>query len=288
MRWYHWVLTVLMLGTVYKIWFAKASLVADRSYEITYREIREISGLVTSIRNKGSLWVHNDGTRTLRLYLLSSDGILERRFRFKEYRTEDFEDIAIQADGDKSYLYVGDIGDNSGRRKAVRILRVEEPGLTDSISDIRVDSMFLSYPDGGRDAEAMLVDPLTRQLYIISKREDLPHVYKSGLDFNRSDTVQMHLVTRLKLPGAGVLRWVTAADISPDGMQVLVRAYGNVFYWKRKPGELLEEMFRREPRTLSHTSELQGEAIGFSRNGQGFYTAGEGRTPALNFNRIRK
>ncbi len=288
MRWYHWVLTVLMLGAVYKIWFANASLVADRSYEITYREIREISGLVTSIRNKGSLWVHNDGTRTLRLYLLSSDGILQRRFRFKEFRTEDFEDIAIQADGKESYLYVGDIGDNSGRRKAVRILRVAEPRLTDSISDIRVDSMFLSYPDGGRDAEALLVDPLTRQLYIITKREDRPHVYKTRLDFRRQDTVSMDLVAKLNLPGAGLLRWVTAADISADGREVLVRSYGNVFYWQRKPGELLEDMFKREPRTLPHTSELQGEAIGFSRNGQGFYTAGEGRTPSLNYNRIRR
>ncbi len=288
MRWYHWILTVLLVALVYKIWFAKASLLADRSHEITYREIREVSGLVASARNEGALWVHNDGSRTLRLYLLSADGILKRRFRFKAYRTEDFEDIALHAEGDRSYLYVGDIGDNWGRRKAVRILRVQEPRLTDSIRDIRVDSVFLRYPDGSRDAEAMLVDPVSRDLYIISKREDQPHVYRSKLRFSGKDTLEMKLVSRLNLSGTGVLRWVTAADISPDGMQVLVRTYGNVFHWKRKPGESLEEMFSREPATVSHTSEIQGEAIGFSRNGKGFYTASEGRTPSLNYNRIRR
>jgi hypothetical protein len=288
MRWYHWILTVLMLGAVYKIWFAKASFVADRSYEVTYREIREVSGLVASIENKNKLWVHNDGSRTLRLYLLSRDGILERRFRFKDVRTEDFEDIAVRSEGDRSFLYIGDIGDNYGRREAVRILRLREPKLTDSIRDIKVDSVFLTYPDGSRDAEAMLVDPVTGQLYIISKRDDNPHVYKAKLQFGTRDTIPMSLVGKLSLTGTGVLGWVTAADISPDGTQVLLRSYGNVFYWKRKRGELLEEMFKREPEALSHTSEIQGEAIGFSRNGEGFYTISEGRTPSLNYNRIRR
>ncbi|HEY0900003.1 MAG TPA: hypothetical protein VGD90_11760 [Sphingobacteriaceae bacterium] len=288
MRWYHWALTVVMLGAIYKIWFAEANLVADRSYEITYREIREVSGLVTSIQNKNRLWVHNDGSRTLRLYLLSKDGILERRFRFPEVRTEDFEDIAIHQEGDRPVLYIGDIGDNSSKRKAVRILRLPEPKVTDSIKDIRIDSLFLRYPDGSRDAEAMLVDPQTRHLYIITKREDNPHVYKVSLDFTTGDTLEMKRVRKLSIPGAGVLGWVTAADISPDGSQVVVRSYGNVFYWKRRPGELLEETFKRAPATLSHTSELQGEAIGFSRNGKGFYTISEGRTPTMNYNYIRK
>lgn len=261
---------------------------ADRSYEITFRELREISGLVTSVKNKGHVWVHNDGSRTLRLFLLSTDGILERRFRFPGIRTEDFEDIAILPDQERPVLYVGDIGDNSARRKAVRILRVAEPKLTDSIKDIKVDSLFLKYPDGSRDAEAMLIDPVTRQLYIISKREETPHVYKAPLSIANGDTVEMDRVGKLKVPGTGVLRWVTAADISADGTQVLVRSYGNVFYWKRRPGELLEDTFKREPKTLPHTSEIQGESIGFSPNGKGFYTISEGRTPSMNYNYIRK
>ncbi|HEY1025267.1 MAG TPA: hypothetical protein VGE26_08905 [Sphingobacteriaceae bacterium] len=286
MRWYYWIFTFLIGGAVYKVWFAKANFLSDRSIEIANRELREVSGLVASVRNPGYLWVHNDGSRPLKLFLLKKTGFMERRFKFSEIVTTDFEDIALDGDPGMPVLYAGDIGDNSSRRKAVRILRLREPLLQDSISDIKVDTFYLSYPNGSRDAEAMFVDPVSKYLYIVSKRDECPFLYKVPLNIRAQDTVEMKLAGNLKLSGTGVLKWVTAADISADGSQILVRSYGNVFYWHRKENETVEEAMRREPDRLSHTSEIQGEAIGFSRDGKGFYTLSEGEHPKLNFNYI--
>ena len=288
MKWYFWLLALIFSAVIYKIWFAKANLRADRSISITARQLREVSGLVTSIGNEGHIWVHNDGSRSLRLFLVSADGVLKQTFKFPDVQTEDFEDIAIGRGRDgRAVVYAGDIGDNGSRRKAVRVARLYEPMLGDSVGKNMVDTFFLRYPDGSRDAEAMLVDPLMNELFIISKREETPHIYKTSIEVKSMDTVEMKLVGKLKLQGAGMLKWVTAADISADGTKVLVRSYGNVYYWKRTADEPLEEMFKRSPKTLSHTSEIQGEAIGFSQDGRGFYTISEGRKPALNYNYIR-
>lgn len=287
MRWYYWIFTFLIAAAVYKVWFAKANFLADRSVEVSNRELREVSGLVASIQNPGYLWVHNDGSRPLKLFLLKKNGVMQRRFKFSDVLTQDFEDIAMAVDPDgMPVLYAGDIGDNSARKKAVRILRLREPLLTDSISDIKVDTFYLKYPNGSRDAEAMFIDPIERDLYIISKRDETPFIYKAPADVRNQDTTEMKLVGKLSLSGTGMLKWVTAADISADGTQILVRSYGSVFYWRRNPGELVEEAMRRRPKALSHTSEIQGEAIGFARDGKGFYTISEGEHPKLNFNYI--
>ena len=60
-----------------------------------------------------------------------------------------------------SYLYIADIGQNSGARDAVTVYRVAEPdtpvATTGTLTGAAVIS--LRYPDQPVDAESMVVDP---------------------------------------------------------------------------------------------------------------------------------
>jgi hypothetical protein len=252
--------------------------------------LAEVSGLVFSARNPGDIWVHNDGANKIRLFLIDKQGNFKAVFDSKK-RIRDWEDIAIdQGLNGKSYIYAGDIGDNEAKRKLIRVFRFREPSLNDDTDELKdLESIMLKYPDGSRDAEAMLIDPISRKLYIITKREANPHIYSTSIDsLVAGDTISLKKAGELHIKGVKMLGWVTAADISRDGLQVLVRTYGNVYYWKRKPEQSLEQALKGEPVTLKHVGELQGEAIGFTPDGKGYYTLGEGRNPTLNFNRIKE
>jgi len=79
----------------------------------------------------------------------------------------------------------------------------------------------------------------------------------------------------------------TAADISPDGMQVIIRRYstpGNAFlnaataatYWRRPDAAIsLVDLLKQPGTIVPLVDEFQGEAIAFSKDGRGFYTTGE-------------
>lgn len=282
-------LILIFAAAVYKLFFLKAAFSARSSVVVEDRRLRELSGLVLSEKNKRKIWVHNDGERGIRLFLIDLSGKLRAQFK-SDKQVKDWEDIALgQGRNGESYIYVGDIGDNYGNRDAVRIYRFPEP-LEDSSNDLQnIEEFYLKYPDGSRDAEAMFVDPLDKRLYIISKREDTAGVYYTPLNtLADGDTTLMVKETTVKLAGTGILKWITAADISPDGEQILVRTYGKVFYWKRKPGQSVGEAMRQNPKTLYHKAEIQGEAIGFASNGKGFYTISEGKNPFLNYNIIQQ
>jgi hypothetical protein len=133
----------------------------------------------------------------------------------------------------------------------------------------------MAYPDGPRDAEALLVDPLTRDLYILSKRDLFSRVYRAG--YPPSTTTQTTLEFVCMLP----LGLVTAGDVSPDGNQVIVRGMFQACLWRRDPARPLWQAFDGKVWDLPLASEPQGEAIGFDGHGQGYYTTSEGKDPLI-------
>ena len=59
---------------------------------------------------------------------------------------------------------------------------------------------------------------------------------------------------------------VSAAAASPDGKELLVKTYTNVYYWKRNAGETIGAALLRTPLALGYMLEPQGEAICFKNN----------------------
>ena len=106
--------------------------------------------------------------------------------KIKRNIARDWEDMCIGPGPQKNidYLYIGDIGDNFSKFKKKRIHRFKEPIIDlnqDSPFNIKIkdfDTIVFTYPDGNRDAEALMVDPNTKDLYILSKRESSVSIYR--------------------------------------------------------------------------------------------------------------
>lgn len=238
-------------------------------------KIREASGLVASVKNPGMLWTHNDSGNDADIFLIDGNGDIKCTVHLSGIKNRDWEDIAIGAEPEenKVYLYIGEIGDNNTAFEYKFLYRVEEPVIAKTVSDTtltKVDTIKFKLSDGARDTEALLVDPLTRDLFIFSKREQRVNLYKLTNPLSTTETMTAEKVLE-KLPFA----LIVAADISEDGSEILAKNYDNIFYWKRLPGESIEEAIKRTPETLPYSPEPQGESIAFSRTGDGYYTISE-------------
>lgn len=243
---------------------------------ITHTEINEASGLVTSMGNPGFLWTHNDSGDAARIFLIDGSARLNATYYLEGVVARDWEDIGTMERSGRNYLLVGDIGDNGGHYPYVQLHVVEEPVvasgrdvLTDTIPKEYINTFVLKYEDGPRDAESLFFDPIGNWLYVISKRELRAGIYRTFLPETPTDT--------LTLKRAGTLphTFITAADISRDGTEVLMKNLLEVFYWRRRPGESIPQMLKRPATRLPYQPEPQGEAIAFSPDGQGYYTLSE-------------
>ncbi|RFZ91918.1 hypothetical protein D0C36_10745 [Mucilaginibacter conchicola] len=248
------------------------------------KEMDEISGIAASSINPDLFYVHNDSGDTSRFFAIDKKGNLKSTIYFKgDYPrrgARDCEDIAVgpgPAKG-KSYVYLGDIGDNYTRWKAVTIYRFAEIPAWASAGKTEATTTALKYryPDGAKDAEAMAIDPLERLLYIVTKRGDSVNVYTGPLNIKAADTTTLTFRGKLFFEGSKPFKWITAADISKDGQQVLIKSYEKVYYWRRRGNEPLWQTLQRPARELTYKQERQGEAIGFTQDGKGYYTTSEG------------
>ncbi len=237
--------------------------------------INEVSGLVISAGNTGYLWTHNDSGDEARIFLINDSAHHRATYYLQGISASDWEDIGTMERGGAHYLLIGDIGDNRGRRPYVHLYVLKEPVVSTetpvvvTLSAEQVRSFVMRYEDGPRDAESLFFDPLDEKLYIISKRELEVGIYTTNLPEFPADTLTLRKV--------GVLphTFITSAAISPDGTELLLKNLLGVFYWKRKPGESIVEMFHRPGAPQPYQPEPQGEAIAFARDGSGYYTLGE-------------
>lgn len=250
------------------------------------KQMSEISGISASGIHEGIFYVHNDSGDTSRFFAITPDGKIKSVIYFKgdpkeELGVRDCEDIAVgpgPAKG-KSYVYMGDIGDNDARRQYITVYRMEEQKAwigKDSIIHASAVPVHFRYPDGPRDAESLMIDPVEKLIYIVSKRSDSVTVYTSPLNFKANDTLTLTKRCKLYFNGFKPFKWITAGDISKDGQQVLLKDYVKVYYWKRANNESIWQTMRRKPIELPYQTEKQGEAIGFTFDGKGYYTTSEG------------
>jgi len=173
---------------------------------------------------------------------------------------------------------MGDIGDNGSTRDYISIYRMEEKRswAKDSLIHTTAVQANFRYPDGPRDAETLMLDPVEKLLYIVSKRTDSVTIYSTPLDFKQNDTLVLTRRCKLYFNGFRPFKWITAGDISKDGQQILLKSYVKVYYWKRLNNEPVWKTMLRKPAELPYEEEKQGEAVGFTPDGKGYYTTSEG------------
>jgi hypothetical protein len=249
------------------------------------KEMDEISGIAASGLFNDIYYIHNDSGDTSRFFAITPDGKLKSTIYFKgdpkiKQGVIDCEDIAAGPGpiSGKSYVYMGDIGDNDAVRSYITIYRMEEnpAWLKDSLLTAEAVPLHLKYPDGPKDAETLMIDPVKKLIYIVSKRKDTVNVYTTPLSYKANDTLLLTKRCKLFFEGVKPFKWITAGDISKDGQQILLKNYEKVYYWQRTANEPIWKTMQKKPRELPYQVEKQGEAIGFTPDGKGYYTTSEG------------
>jgi hypothetical protein len=249
-----------------------AFLPGRRIAELNNKNLKEISGIAASINNPKHFWVHNDAGNKAEVYLLDESLQVKLICQLTGIENRDWEDIAVGPgpDPDKQYVYIGDIGDNDAKAREKYIYRFEEPVLAgDSQLEISVLSKITFQLEGGsKDTETLLLDPKTKNLYIVSKREVPVHLYE--LKFPYDENVN----TALRLASLPMTR-VVGGDFSSDGDEIVLKNYDQVFYWKSDSTQSVAERLTSPAVQLPYEKEPQGEAITWANDGSGFYTISE-------------
>lgn len=259
-------------------------------------KVDEASGLAASRSQPGIWWTHNDSGGKAEIYAFDESGKLLAILSLAGAESRDWEDIAIAVDDvGRDWIYVGDIGDNKSKRDEVSIYKVLAPEIRvgDDADDTpqrlkaTPERFRFTYPGGARDAEALLVDPDLATAYIIDKDWSLAgksNVFAGSVAGTATDDpVELDKVGEIELPPPSL---ITAADLSPDGSAIAVRAYGSEFLFDRDVNESIINALYGEPCTGPTIAEVQGEAIAFAADGRSYMTIPEGADPTLH--RVRR
>ncbi|MFP5220235.1 MAG: hypothetical protein ACLGIG_10980 [Actinomycetes bacterium] len=258
--------------------------------------IAESSGLATSSTSDAVLFTHEDSGAAGEVHAVSTDGRLLATYRLG-VQSRDWEDMArgpalASASAGGSSLFLGDIGDNNGRRDhGVLVHEVPEPQADERAEGVAVDlppvaSYRLRYEDGPKDAETLLVHPGTGRLYVVTKGLlGRPALYAAPERLrpdapNLLDRVADVAVERTRSPGGpgiGALAstLVTGGDISPDGERLALRTYTDVHEWRVEDGDVAGAL-EYDAVVTALPPTYQGEAIAYTRDGTALLTTSEG------------
>lgn len=240
--------------------------------QIPNPELEEISGLAFSRIHPNLMYVHVDSGGEAAVYMLDSLGNELGKINLEDTKNRDWEDIAVgPGPNGKSTVFVAEIGDNLALHKKIRIFYFPEPNQIEKKISVKPKEIELTYPEGARDAETLMVDPISGDLFIVSKRDEKNTLYcvpKEAVKTGQGVLKQLHQFNFSSAVGG---------DISQDGSQILIKNYFAVYYWERKKGETIGEALNKEPRQLPYVPEPQGEAIGFNPTGSAYFTISEKR-----------
>ena len=288
----------------------------------------EISGLAvstTQVSPEGNpiFFAANDGGNGPQLGVwdsLTGERLLTLSLR--EAINQDWEAMAIGScggdDEDESCIYIGDIGDNTGRASGgergrdttYRILKIREPIWTDYddddeipvVSTLAFDYRHPSSPTRYADSEALFVDHTDwggspGDLYIVTKW-DCPFMCwyynriflipvsaweDAGTSVYSPETVGWNLDSTAIISIKGEM-W-TSADLSPDGTVLALGTYYSsyrTYLFLRCPGVSIEQAISQNPCISWLNPEIgQTETIAWMPDGRQTLQIPEGRRPGI-------
>ena len=185
--------------------------------------LTESSGLVASTRHAGLVWSHPDGGDVAEVMAVDGRGRTVATVRLRGVDPYDPEALApgLTPAGGPA-LFLGDIGDNRARRPDVSVFRFAEPRR---LVDQTVASTWwrFTYPDGPKDAEALLVDPRDGRIWIATKNVFGGGLYRAPRRLLTDRTNELERIG--DVPGL-----VTDGAFLPDGRFVL-RTYTTAYLY---------------------------------------------------------
>ncbi|OJW13887.1 hypothetical protein [Mucilaginibacter sp. 44-25] len=257
---------------------SKATLFADASTtnDLVNQTYRELSGLAAGRTNAGLLYTHEDSGNGPEVYITDAKGRDLGRIILDGVNNRDWEDIVCGPgpDATKNYIYVAEIGDNDVAYRSVSIYRFVEPDLTganaQTVKHVTPEIIPCVYPGGALNAETLMIDPLTKDLYIATKQVSKSTLYVARYPQSTNSTTTLTPLANFPFD------LLTAGDISADGSEIVIRNTGQIWYWKRQANESVVNAMLRQPQDAPYgRDEPQGESICFSAIGDGYFTISE-------------
>ncbi|GGV32534.1 hypothetical protein GCM10010182_65390 [Actinomadura cremea] len=240
---------------------------ADGTEEFRIRDprITESSGLAVSARHPGVVYTHNDSGGVPQIFALGPDGRTRAVLTVGGAQARDWEAMAVGEDErGRPAIFVADIGDNlGGAWPHVTIYRVPEP-RTLRDRTLEATAFKIRYEDGPRNAEAMMINPRTNRVYVVSKLFG-GKVYEAPANLRTSG-----YNTLRKVADAPAI--ATGAAFSPDGRTCVIRTYFGASVYEvgadGRPGERIG--------SVDVPSQEQGEAITYTADGRSVLVSSEG------------
>lgn len=252
--------------------------------------VNETSGIVASKVNPDHYWIHNDSGEDIgRTFAFNKDGEVVLELTFDEKKPVDIEDMTVEdTEAGAANLFFADIGDNDEKRETLTIHRVAEPDLSSIKGNklkVTSEKMTVVYPDGAHNAETLMFDAATKELYIATKKHGGPsYIHRVG-PFEAGGKVTTKKIATVDID------YATGGDISRDGKYIVIRnsLSSKGFLWTREQeGEDLASVFKREPCEAPFGYEKQGEAVGWLPDTSGYVSISEGTTPDLHQTLFKK
>jgi hypothetical protein len=175
--------------------------------------IQESSGLAYSSKFPDIAYTLNDENGPI-YTIRPSTGKVVGTIKLDGVKLGDPESIYVDPYG---HLWIGDLGDNDEKRDDTAIYAFNEPGA----GNFQVKEMLrfpVSYEGGPANVEAMLINPISGQVYLVHKSKkknrtiyELPNPLRNG-----QTNVARDLHKRMP-------DWVTDGEFTPDGRRALIK-----------------------------------------------------------------
>ncbi|MEV7526234.1 WD40 repeat domain-containing protein [Streptomyces sp. NPDC091371] len=233
------------------------------SFSISDPRIKESSGLAASRIHPGVYWTHNDSDDGPYVYAVdSATGKTVARVTLTGIgKPRDVEAVSLGPDGQ---LYVGDIGDNlNGTWDHVWIYRFQEPRELGDVT-VKAAQFTVRYADGPRNAEALMVHPVSGRVYIASKDENKGGLYEGPAELSAGGSANV-------FRRVADVPWVTDGAFSPDGGRLTLRGYfwARTYPWKdgrpEGEGERVDAPWQGQAESVTYTAD--GRTLMFGAEG---------------------
>ncbi|WP_241518931.1 Ig domain-containing protein [Streptomyces sp. CB03238] len=185
--------------------------------------LAELSGLAMSTKHRGVFYALNDSGNTNQVFAVDCSGptgTLKATYTLGGATNTDWEALAVGTDPQgRPLIHVGDIGDNFSGRAELTVYTFPEPDqlVTGTVTPT---ALRFAYSDGRHDAESLLADPKTGQLYVATKLIGAAgRLYKAPLP---PQPGQVNTLTPVR-PGPV---FATDGAFSPTGTSYAVRSGG--------------------------------------------------------------
>lgn len=270
-------------------WLRDAGQALAGEFELASTEVTELSGLAHSPVLPGVFWGHNDSGDSPRVFAFDRQGRDLGSLNVFPATALDWEDMSSYARDGQGYLLLADVGDNDAIRPFVNLYIAAEPdGAPPFSGTLLVQSaLTVVYPDGARDCEGVAVDAEEGAIYLLSKRDPLPRLYRVPMNSLPGLPVIAEFVgeiTSLPLPSSGQREPAgTITNVSPtgfafsgDGRYAMIVTLEHTYRYQRLPRQSWLDALNTAPTVIKVPAYKQIESGDFVGNGPALLIGSEG------------